>query len=146
MPDSMYDKLGKLLNSALESGELFNSPKKENQTEDKQNYSDEETQSAKNEHNKQNNDSINQNEEKTSVPKINEKIFIDAPFYIKNEAKILCLTDDMNYKKAKQQFRKKINAFHPDKHSKSEITKKISLEKTSQILQAWKIAEEWFLS
>ena len=48
------------------------------------------------------------------------------------------------YNQAKKQFHKKLKRFHPDSNSDNPIIKKITKEKTTEILRNWEELENWY--
>ncbi|WP_147612620.1 J domain-containing protein [Treponema pectinovorum] len=119
MPDSMYDKLGDLLNDALESGNFFNSsPAKKLDTTQK-------------------------DTENSSIKK-NKKLIKFASLEVQNACSILGINDEMSYSDAKKIYYKKLKRFHPDKNADNFVMNKITKEKTDSILKAWKVIEDWY--
>lgn len=162
MPDSMFDKLGDLLNEAIESGNFFKDSKKaaENISIDNKNQKNSKdsslnskqkyTEQQKNkesqfnkysfvyksrQHNKKNHDCI--------VSK-NKKLIKYAHPDIQKACTFVGVTDEMSYSQAKSLYHKKLLRFHPDKNSDNEVIKKITREKTLELVKAWKIIEKWY--
>lgn len=131
MPDSMYDKLGELLSEALESGNFFYETPYSAQNTQQKSYEKEKII-----------DSVVQEEKKN--PHKNKILLKNAGTEIQKAAEIIGITDEMSLEDAKKQFRKKLMRFHPDKNADNETMRKITKEKTEQILSNWKILEEWF--
>ena len=77
-------------------------------------------------------------------PHKNKILLKNAGTEIQKAAKTIGITDEMSLEDAKKQFRKKLMRFHPDKNADNETMRKITKEKTEQILSNWKILEEWF--
>lgn len=130
MPDSMYDKLGELLSEALDSGNFFY----------ENHYSAQNTQQKSYEKEK----IIDPVQEEKKNPHKNKILLKNAGTEIQKAAEIIGITDEMSLEDAKKQFRKKLMRFHPDKNADNETMRKITKEKTEQILSNWKILEEWF--
>lgn len=135
MPDSMYDKLGELLSEALESGNFFYEKQSSAQNTQQKSYEKEKIidsvqEKKKNPHEKS--------------PHKNKILLKNAGTEIQKAAEIIGITDEMSLEDAKKQFRKKLMRFHPDKNADNETMRKITKEKTEQILSNWKIFEEWF--
>lgn len=141
MPDSMYDKLGELLSEALESGNFFYETPYSAQNTQQKSYEKEKII-----------DSVVQEEKKNphekspheKSPHKNKILLKNAGTEIQKAAEIIGITDEMSLEDAKKQFRKKLMRFHPDKNADNETMRKITKEKTEQILSNWKILEEWF--
>lgn len=139
MPDSMYDKLGKLLSEALESGNFFyENPYSAQNTQQKSYEKEKIIDSVQKE--KKNSHEKNSHEKS---PHKNKILLKNAGTEIQKAAEIIGITDEMSLEDAKKQFRKKLMRFHPDKNADNETMRKITKEKTEQILSNWKILEEW---
>lgn len=130
MPDSMYDKLGELLSEALDSGNFFYENPYSAQNTQQKSYEKEKI--------------INPAQEEKKSQHKNKILLKNAGTEIQKAAKIIGITDEMSLEDAKKQFRKKLMRFHPDKNADNETMRKITKEKTEQILSNWKILEEWF--
>lgn len=130
MPDSMYDKLGELLSEALESGNFFYENLYSAQNTQQKSYEKEKI--------------IDPVQEEKKNPHENKILLKNAGTEIQKAAEIIGITDEMSLEDAKKQFRKKLMRFHPDKNADNETMRKITKEKTEQILSNWKILEEWF--
>ncbi len=130
MPDSMYDKLGELLSEALESGNFFYENQSSAQNTQQKSYEKEKI--------------IDSVQEEKKNPHKNKILLKNAGTEIQKAAEIIGITDEMSLEDAKKQFRKKLMRFHPDKNADNETMRKITKEKTEQILSNWKILEEWF--
>lgn len=129
MPDSMYDKLGELLSEALESGNFFYENPYSAQNTQQKSYEKEKI--------------IDSVQEEKKSPHKNKILLENAGTEIQKAAEIIGITDEMSLEDAKKQFRKKLMRFHPDKNADNETMRKITKEKTEQILSNWKILEEW---
>lgn len=130
MPDSMYDKLGELLSEALDSGNFFYENPYSAQNTQQKSYEKEKI--------------IDSVQEEKKNPHENKILLKNAGTEIQKAAEIIGITDEMSLEDAKKQFRKKLMRFHPDKNADNETMRKITKEKTEQILSNWKILEEWF--
>lgn len=130
MPDSMYDKLGELLSEALESGNFFYENPYSAQNTQQKSYEKEKI--------------IDPVQKEKKNPHKNKILLKNAGTEIQKAAEIIGITDEMSLEDAKKQFRKKLMRFHPDKNADNETMRKITKEKTEQILSNWKILEEWF--
>ena len=126
----MYDKLGELLSEALESGNFFYEKPSSAQNTQQKSYEKEKK--------------IDSVQEEKKNPLKNKILLKNAETEIQKAATIIGITDEMSLEDAKKQFRKKLMRFHPDKNADNEIMRKITKEKTEQILSNWKILEEWF--
>lgn len=129
MPDSMYDKLGELLSEALESGNFFYENPYSAQNTQQKSYEKEKI--------------IDPVQKEKKSPHKNKILLENAGTEIQKAAEIIGITDEMSLEDAKKQFRKKLMRFHPDKNADNETMRKITKEKTEQILSNWKILEEW---
>ena len=155
MPDSMYEKLGELLNEAIESGNFFarnTASESEESQENTEDYIQKSTQ-TENLKQKDKNDSKtvynsihNLNEKSRRIVQKNKKLIKYAHFSVQKACTFVGITDEMSYEDAKKQFRKKLLRFHPDRNADNEVMRKITREKTEELLQAWKIIEDWFRS
>lgn len=130
MPDSMYDQLGELLSEALESGNFFYENPYSAQNTQQKSYEKEKI--------------IDPVQKEKKNPHKNKILLKNAGTEIQKAAEIIGITDEMSLEDAKKQFRKKLMRFHPDKNADNETMRKITKEKTEQILSNWKILEEWF--
>lgn len=54
------------------------------------------------------------------------------------------IPNDSTYEETKKTYREKLMYFHPDKWGDNTVLQKIAKEKTEQIIQFWKILDEWF--
>ena len=125
MPESMYDKLGELLSKALDSGVFF-----------------EQSSSAP-----LKNDSAQNPQIPPALSPQNSSFFLkNPPLQVQKAAEFLGITKDMTFEEAKKQYRKKLVRFHPDKNASNQVMKKITEQKTGQILESWKILESWYFS
>jgi hypothetical protein len=68
--------------------------------------------------------------------------------YAHPELKKACTTvevfEGMTYGEAKKQYHKKLLRYHPDRNSDNEIMKKITKNKTDELVKAWAVIEAWF--
>lgn len=122
MPESMYDKLGELLSEALDSGVFFDQSPPSSGKEP----------------------SASEQKPSPVQPPFNKPSLINAPAQVQKAAGFLGITKDMTFEEAKKQYRKKLLRFHPDKNADTQVIKKITEEKTEQILKNWAILEAWF--
>lgn len=151
----MYDKLGELLSEKLESGDFFD----QNKNTQKINQ-DSVRDSIKNQTPKQKSveKSIHTNKpSKACIVKSNNKNNYTnvsksikyAQNYIKDYLTFIGVSldnDTVSYDEVKKLFHKKLMRFHPDRNSDNEVIKKITREKTAQLLEAWEILDKWFKS
>ena len=151
----MYEKLGELLNEAIESGNFFarnpasESEKSQEDTEDciqKSTQTENLKQKDKNNFKTVYNSIHNQNKKSHRIVQKNKKLIKYAHFSVQKACTFVRITDEMSYEDAKKQFRKKLLRFHPDRNADNEVMRKITREKTEELLQAWKIIEDWFRS
>ena len=155
MPDSMYEKLGELLYEAIESGNFFSRNPASEGKKSQENTKDciQKSTQAENSKQKDENDSKtvynsvhNQNEKSRRIVQKNKKLIKHAHSSIQKACTFVGITNEMSYEDAKKQFRKKLLRFHPDRNADNEVMRKITREKTEELLQAWKIIEDWFRS
>ncbi len=129
MPDSMYDKLGELLSEALESGNFFVHAQ-ENSTDDNLN---------------EDKDNFTQSYSPTNpIKPQNQKLIKFTSLKIQKACSLIGITEGMTFEEAKKAFRKKLIRFHPDKNADNEVMRKITKQKTQELLTAWNLIEEWF--
>ncbi len=153
MPDSMYDKLGELLSKALESGNFF-TQNQESQTSTFQKPQDQYTKESANNRttdekaaqNTKSADSFTQpaSTNKNRIKVQNKKLIKYAHFNVQKACALVGISEGMSYEEAKRVFRKKLFRFHPDRNADNEIMRKITKQKTEELLAAWKIIEEWY--
>ncbi len=138
MPDSMYDKLGELLSEALESGNFFartQEKQPENKTEENKDIFD-----TKNVNFFLHNSKTNRN----SAAQQNQKTIKYASLKLQKACTFIGITEGMSYEEAKRIFRKKLLRFHPDMNADNEVMRKITKQKTLELLNAWNLIEEWY--
>lgn len=115
--DSMYDKLGELLNNALDSGFIPQEEKK----------------------------SDSQKDEESGQEKNNETTkFI--PENVKTAFAQIKIPENATFDEAKKIYREKLKYYHPDTKNDNPVLQKVAKEKTENLLSNWKIAEEYFKS
>ncbi len=160
----MYDKLGELLSDAIESGNFFS-----NQNDTERNKNEKATEQSENNKGSikkytpkaqivenKSSDPLNSikcvhncihinNHSKDCIVVTNQKLIKYAPLDVKNACTSVSISEDMDYDEAKKQYHKKLMRFHPDRNADNEVMRKITKEKTIQIMEAWKIIEAWFL-
>ncbi len=156
MPDSMYDKLGELLSKALESGDFFSARDKEKEARNREEVyksrqdivgqkssskilSDIATNTVhKNRHSAKKSTS--------SAKQSSGKVIKYAQSEVREALAVLSIQENADYGEAKRQFHKKLMRFHPDKNADNETMRKITRERTGELLKAWRIVEEWYKS
>lgn len=156
MPDSMYDKLGELLSKALESGDFFSAQGKESKKEaegreevykNRQNFQEQESPDKippdrttdkvyKNRHGAK--------KDTSGARGASGKVIKYAQSEVRQALETLGVQENADYGEAKRQFHKKLMRFHPDKNADNETMRKITRERTGELLRAWKIVEEWY--
>lgn len=124
--DSMYDKLGELLNNALDSGFIPQKEKKSDSQKDEEISQDQ----------KQNKIEKNQkNHHKRKLPENVKTAFAQIK-----------IPENATFDEAKKIYREKLKYYHPDTKNDNPVLQKVAKEKTENLLSNWKIAEEYFKS
>lgn len=152
MPDSMYDKLGKLLSKAIESGDFFVQDKdsgtsgaarpKDVNTSTQEKPAQKKT-SKHSAETAYKNKRYSKNGRSDTEPSSHKLVDYAIPETRKAFA-VIGVELGASYGEAKRQFHKKLMRFHPDKNADNETMRKITREKTGEVLKAWKIVEEWY--
>lgn len=127
MPDSMYDRLGDILSKAIESGSFFLN-KGTSPTSKKTPDSAESLEKT----------SINEN-----IPFEKVINLSSAPNHVKKAAETLKMPKTVSLAKAKSIFRNELKENHPDKNLHKNISTEIPSERTTRIIESWKILESW---
>ncbi len=136
MPESMYDKLGDLLNAALDSGFILEE-KKRGVSASSAEKPEEENKSPKEEK--------YENPKKESFQKENlqnKKAFI--PENVKKALSKIQIPEESDFESAKKIYREKLKLYHPDRRNDNPVLQKVAKEKTEQLLASWKIIENYF--
>ncbi|HAH61201.1 MAG TPA: hypothetical protein DCL73_03805 [Treponema sp.] len=138
---SMYDRLGDLLSSALESGEI---PRKKSPGTSE--HSSEEKQSAP----VQNAGKIKAARILSAKKKIRKGEVVHAyrtqvslPDSVVRAYTVLGIKTDATEEQIKNAYRTKLKIFHPDSNSSNETVQKIARRKTAEIIEAYKILTDW---
>ena len=141
--ETMYDRLGDLLNATLKSGQVkfkkkVNYSKKEISFEEKkleENFS---------------NENINKNKNKTeqknqSSPLKNKNSYLKkiTP-EVERACRLLDITASANQNDVKKAYKEKLKYFHPDKYDENPVLKKIATNKTCMIVEAYKLLMKSF--
>ena len=167
MPESMFDKLGELLSEAIDSGIFFEERKKTSDNKNTESFS----KSANSGENKAENteecikNNTNKNKHKQNktqsaktvykniqsntssqfcIVSNNKKLIKYAHPEVQKACTFVGVTEGMCYEEAKKQFHKKLLRFHPDRNADNEVMKKITKEKTDELLKAWALIEKWY--
>lgn len=127
MPDSMYDRLGDILSKAIESGSF--SLNKPNSPSSKKTPDSAE--------------SLQKTSPNENNPLKKEINLSSAPNHVKKAAETLKMPKTVSLEKAKSIFRNELKKNHPDKNLHKNISAEIPAEKTSLIIESWKILENW---
>ncbi|MBQ6057689.1 MAG: hypothetical protein IJJ70_01990 [Treponema sp.] len=172
MPDSMFDKLGELISEGFESGNFFTQSKKtaesstsgpapngdtasEHVTEQAQKRENTSDSTKKSTNSTFNQDTVYKsiqvnNQTQDCIVSSNSKLIKYAHPDVQKALSFVGVnlqeTTEITFEQAKKLFHKKLMRFHPDKNAKNETMDKITREKTAQILDAWKLIENWFKS
>lgn len=138
---SMYDRLGDLLSSALESGEI---PRKKSPGTSAP--SSEEKQSSP----VQNAGKIKAARILSAKKKIRKgevihayKTAVPVPDYVVHSYTVLGIKTDATEEQIKNAYRAKLKMFHPDSNSSNETVQKVARQKTLEIIEAYKILTDW---
>jgi DnaJ-domain-containing protein 1 len=138
----MYDRLGDLLSSALESGEI---PRK----------TDPEISVPAPERKKP--DSSVKERRKTTGTRIifgkkdirkGEVIHayqstVSLPDYVARSYAVLGIKENATEEQIRNAYRSKLKIFHPDSNAGNGTIQKIALQKTSEIIEAYKTVKDW---
>ncbi len=159
----MYDRLGELLNETLEAGEIRfikvdsegdfktndenvlkkESPKKNQESNPlKSSSAGEDSFFYKNESEK-----TEQAKVKHQKPKISKHYYIYKTITpeVSNAYRLLDLRTTDSLDDVKKAYKEKLKYFHPDRYEDNAVLKKIATDKTQQIVEAYKLLNE-FLS
>lgn len=128
MPESMYDKLGDLLNAALDSGFILGEKKRgfSPNNEEQSKILDEKSEKPKEE-------SFQKENDVAPIPENVRKAF----------SKIQ-IPPESDFESAKKIYREKLKFYHPDRRNDNPVLQKVAKEKTEQLLSSWKIIENYF--
>lgn len=168
---SVYDRLGDLLSGVLEAGKIPQNNSNGGHSEKKVSFfyipaedADKEQKSGSGDFSfKKTEKAESGGKSQKAKPKIkledlikagiiNEKIDGKNPEKAKkipNQAeeralRLLGLTGSESLDDAKKAYREKLKVFHPDRNKENPLLQKIAREKTTAILDAWKILENFF--
>lgn len=130
MPESMYDKLGDLLNAALDSGFILGEKKRGFSPSNEE--TSEKSEKAKEE--------IFQNEENRKK----QNADVPIPENVKNAFSKIQIPEESDFESAKKIYREKLKFYHPDRRNDNPVLQKVAKEKTEQLLSNWKIIENYF--
>ncbi|MDO5772773.1 MAG: DnaJ domain-containing protein [Spirochaetales bacterium] len=136
--ETMYDKLGDLLNETLKSGQV--------KFKKKIKYSEEEIphEEKKSEKNftKEN---VSKNKTKTEQKKQTELLNNKFSYLkkitpeIERACRLLDITASANSNDVKKAYKEKLKYFHPDKYDKNPVLKKVATNKTRMIVEAYEL-------
>jgi hypothetical protein len=136
--ESMYDRLGDLLNKALETGEFPGNKEpsigeNEDQTDTAYKAAPENAGHTVSEQGRNN----------TRQVVSSNKIKRDIPQKVINAFGILGLNTDVTIVNCKKAYRKKLKRYHPDNNSINPIVQKVAAKKTDELITAYQIACAW---
>ncbi|MBE6355201.1 MAG: J domain-containing protein [Treponema sp.] len=145
--ETMYDRLGELLNETLKDGYVKSSePQKETER-----FTETETQasSLKNKNGftwpkgkKKKNSSFEKNSsEKKSVESKKKVKKIFSP-EAERALRLFSLDENYTEEELKKAYKEKLNVFHPDKNKKLPIVQKVAAEKTRQVVEAFRLLSD----
>jgi DnaJ-domain-containing protein 1 len=140
--DSMYDKLGDLLSSALESGEI---PRKKDSAASASAAAEEEIPPSVHNGTRTKITRILSGEKKLRKGEIIHSYNTAAVFpdYVARSYAVLEIETDASEDEIRNAYRAKLKIFHPDMNSSNETIQKIAKQKTSEIIKAYEILTEW---
>jgi len=150
MPDSMYDKLGKLISDAIESGNFFAQKDSEKSSESTQKYTEDSQNEEKVEKLNESNDKTvyknihSNNQSQPCIVQPDKKLIKYAHPDVQKACSFIGITDEMSFEDAKKQFHKKLMRYHPDRNADNDVMKKITRQKTGELLKAWETFENWY--
>ena len=128
MPESMYDKLGDLLNAALDSGFILG--------EKKRGFPP---------NNEENSEKLDEKSEKPKEESFQkENAVVPIPASVKKAFSKIQIPEESDFESAKKIYREKLKFYHPDRRNDNPVLQKVAKEKTEQILTSWKIIENYF--
>lgn len=136
--ETMYDKLGDLLNETLKSGQVkfkkkIKYPQKEIPHEEKkseENFSNENVSKNK-----------TKAEQKKQAEPLNNKVSYLKKITpeIERACRLLDITTSANSNDVKKAYKEKLKYFHPDKYDKNPVLKKVATNKTRMIVEAYEL-------
>lgn len=136
--ETMYDKLGDLLNETLKSGQVkfkkkIKYPQKEIPHEEKkseENFSKENVSKNK-----------TKTEQKKQAEPLNNKVSYLKKITpeIERACRLLDITTSANSNDVKKAYKEKLKYFHPDKYDKNPVLKKVATNKTRMIVEAYEL-------
>ena len=136
--ETMYDKLGDLLNETLKSGQVkfkkkIKYPQKEIPHEEKkseENFSNENVSKNK-----------TKTEQKNQTKYLNNKVSYLKKITpeIERACRLLDITTSANSNDVKKAYKEKLKYFHPDKYDKNPVLKKVATNKTRMIVEAYEL-------
>ncbi len=150
----MYDKLGSLISETLEAGSVQFIRIESNENEKHSSHKEEDTV-----HSLNNNDgseklseqlhqtvqpesSGNEKQKKDSVSK---KIYVYKKLTpeLKHAYKVLDISINATKEDVRKAYKEKLLYYHPDKHSGNKIIEKVATKKTSEIILAYNLIEDF---
>lgn len=141
--ETMYDKLGDLLNETLKSGQVkfkkkIKYPQKEIPHEEKkseENFSKENVSKNK-----------TKTEQKKQAEPLNNKVSYLKKITpeIERACRLLDITTSANSNDVKKAYKEKLKYFHPDKYDKNPVLKKVATNKTRMIVEAYELLMKSF--
>ncbi|MBO6177380.1 MAG: J domain-containing protein [Treponema sp.] len=150
--ETMYDRLGELLNETLKDGYVKSSePQKETER-----FTETETQASslknkngftwpKGKKKKTTSFEKNSSEKNSSEKKsVESKKKVEKIFSPEAERALRLFSLDENYteEELKKAYKEKLNVFHPDKNKKLPIVQKVAAEKTRQVVEAFRLLSD----
>lgn len=152
----MYDKLGKLLSDALDSGFISKEEKKstkenfseQNQKENSQKSEQKKTRNAQENYNsyKLNQNFYKEEREQKNHQDKDYEIIKFIPKNVKIAFAEIKIPEDATFEEAKKIYHEKLKYYHPDTRNENPVLQKVAKEKTEILLANWKIIEEYYKS
>lgn len=144
---TMYDRLGELLNETLENGEIKyiridekGNIDQENEFEQSNDKKDEPQVDTTTKQTEQKADKLN--EKATDSPK-HRYIYKKLTPEIERCYHLLDITVSATKEDIKKAYKEKIKYYHPDRHVDNPILQKVATDKTRQIVEAYKMINEF---
>lgn len=152
--ETMYDRLGDLLNETLQAGHVkFVKPKQVKKCEEKKSVQEE---TSKPEETGKKEDSVSCKKRtsgpgKTYGPQKFERpkpqatgVIIKAlPPEVERACRLLGVNSSASKEEVKKAYKEKLQYYHPDKHAGNPILEKIAGDKTRQVVEAYELISKY---
>lgn len=136
--ETMYDKLGDLLNETLKYGQVkFKKKIKYSEKE----IPHEEKKSEENFSKENASKNKTKTEQKNQTKPLNNKVSYLKKITpeIERACRLLDITTSANSNDVKKAYKEKLKYFHPDKYDKNPVLKKVATNKTRMIVEAYEL-------